>query len=92
VFCNCHDLSARTHVGDPSYATSLSFFGGRHMNHGAHGGGMAVCVDLTPALGRMANPQSLNSDRLTVQLFPAGANGQSRATVIRPQRVEIVII
>lgn len=28
VFANCHDLSPRTRLDHPSYATSVSFFGG----------------------------------------------------------------
>jgi tyrosinase len=33
VFVNCHELSLRTGLNDPSYATSVSFFGGEHVGH-----------------------------------------------------------
>lgn len=35
VFANCHDLSPRTRLDHPSYATSVSFFGGEHGEHHA---------------------------------------------------------
>jgi tyrosinase len=95
VFCNCHDLSPRTRLDDPSYSTSVSFFAGQHAGHGGGErgrGGVSVWVDLTPALARMAMPRSLRSDRLTVQLLPSCANSEANASSVRPRRVEIVVI
>ena len=37
VFANCHELSPRTRLNDPSYATSVSFFGGEHASHACGG-------------------------------------------------------
>jgi hypothetical protein len=97
VFCNCQELSPRTRIDDPSYATSVSFFGGEHASHAGGGfdrgpGGGAICVDLTPALGRLDHPRSLRADRLTVQLLPNCANGEANVSNIRPRRVEVVIV
>ena len=96
VFCNCPELSPRTRLNDPSYATSVSFFGREHGNHdgpAARGpGGASVYVDLTPTLARMDQPHSLRSDRLTVQLLPSCANGEAHVSNIRPRRVEVVIL
>jgi tyrosinase len=98
VFCNGHELSPRTKLDDPSYATSVSFFGREHAGHDAEpqargpGGGASVCVDLTPALARLDHPRSLRGDRLTVQLLPHCANGQANAANVRPRRVEVVIL
>jgi tyrosinase len=94
VFANCTDLSPRTQITDPTYATSMAFFGSEHARHGAAGAGDAangtsVCIDLTPSLARMP---SLRQDRLTVQLLPHCANTESNVSNIRPRRVEIVIL
>jgi tyrosinase len=97
VFCNCQELSPRTRLDDPSYTTSLSFFGGHHGGRGTgghHGGrtahGVSACIDLTPVLARMNGV--LRSDRLTVQLLPMCASSESRASAVRPRCVEIVVI
>jgi tyrosinase len=96
VFANCHDLSPRTRLDHPSYATSLSFFGSEHANHYAAGdhstAGMSMYVDLTPTLGRTGYPASLRSDRLTVQLLPHCSNSENNVSNIRPRRVEVVIL
>ena len=98
VFVNCHELSPRTRLNDPSYATSVSFFGGAHAGHGAEGGtvaasgGSSVYFDLTQALARMDHPRSLRSDRLTVQLLPNCANSEANVSNVRPRRVEVVIL
>jgi tyrosinase len=96
VFCNCHELSPRTRIDDPSYATSVSFFGGEHGSHAGggfdRGPGGAICIDLTQALGRLDHPRSLRADRLTVQLLPNCANGEANVSNIRPRRVEVVIL
>lgn len=96
VFCNCQELTPRTRLDHPSYATSVSFFGGEHGHHGAAAeprpGGSSVCVDLTPTLARMDHPQALASDRLTVQLLPHCANSESNVSNIRLRRVELVIL
>ena len=99
VFCNCHELTPRTGVDDPSYATSFSFFGGHDGNRGAgghsghgEGGEASLCVDLTPALARMDNPRSLRSDRLTVQLLPTCANREAELSAVRTRCVEIVVL
>jgi tyrosinase len=101
VFVNCHELSPRTGLNDPSYATSVSFFGGEHVGHdeaGARGqvqrsnGGGSVYVDLTQALARMDHPRSLRSDRLTVQLLPHCSSSEANVSNIRPRRVEVVIL
>ncbi|MEA2980774.1 MAG: tyrosinase [Alphaproteobacteria bacterium] len=94
VFVNCHELSPRTRLNDPSYATSVSFFGGEHASHGGAGerGGASVYVDLTQALARMDHPRSLRADRLTVQLLPNCANNEANVSNIRPRRVEVVIL
>jgi tyrosinase len=95
VFTNCHQLSPRTPLHDPSYTTSLSFFG-EHAHHDGSaarsGGGFSACVDLTPALARLAHPRSPRSDRLTVQLLPHCSNREARVSNVRPRRVEIVIL
>jgi hypothetical protein len=88
VFANCHDLSPRTRLDHPSYATSVSFFGGEHANHYAAGernaAGLSMYVDSTPTLARMDNPASLRSDRLTVQLLPhCSSNETTSATSVR---------
>ena len=99
VFVNCHELSPRTRLSDPSYATSISFFGGEHASHGGMGGqaergagGASMYVDLTQALARMDNPRSLRADRLTVQLLPNCSNTEANVSNIRPRRVEVVIL
>ncbi len=96
VFANCHDLSPRTRLDHPSYATSVSFFGSEHANHYAAGdrstAGMSMYVDLTPTLARMDHPASLRSDRLTVQLLPHCSNSETNVSNIRPRRVEVVIL
>ncbi len=54
VFVNCHELSPRTGLNDPSYATSISFFGGEHLGHVEaagrgqvpRGDGASVYIDL----------------------------------------------
>jgi hypothetical protein len=98
VFCNGRELSARSRLDDPSYATSVSFFGGEHGGHDGDalargpGSGSSVCVDLTPALGRLDHPRSLRGDRLTVQLLPHCANAEARVSNVRPRRVEVVIL
>ena len=101
VFANCHDLSPRTRLDHPSYATSVSFFGGEHASHGDAGergqversnGGASVYVDLTQALARMDHPRSLRADRLTVQLLPHCSNSEANVSNIRPRRVEVVIL
>jgi hypothetical protein len=96
VFVNCHELSPRTRLSDPSYATSVSFFGSEHANHGdagEHGpAGASMYIDLTQALARMDHPRSLRSDRLTVQLLPHCSNSEANVSNIRPRRVEVVIL
>jgi tyrosinase len=95
VFCNRQELSPQARLDDPSYSTSVSFFGSRHMGHGAGEPGPAgssVCVDLTPSLARMERPRHLRGDRLTVQLLPACANNEANVADIRPRRVELVIL
>jgi hypothetical protein len=94
IFANCHDLTPRTRLSDPSYATSVSFFGGEHASHGGAGapGGASVYVDLTPTLARLDQPRSLRADRLTVQLLPSCSNSQANVSNIRPRRVEVVIL
>jgi len=96
VFANCTDLSPRTPVSDPTYATSMAFFGSEHARHGAGGAsngtsanGTSVCIDLTPSLARMP---SLHLDYLTVQLLPHCANAETNVSNIRPRRMEIVIL
>ncbi len=96
VFVNCHDLSPRTRLNDPSYATSVSFFGGEHANHDGAGERSrrrpSVYVDLTQTLARMDHPRSLRADRLTVQLLPHCSNSEANVSNIRPRRVEVVIL
>ena len=95
VFCNGGDVTSRTRLSDPSYATSVSFFGSEHMRHGGGEGGhgaASVCVDLTPAFARMEQPRHLRSDRLTVQLLPHCTNSEANVSNIRPRRVEVVIL
>jgi tyrosinase len=96
VFTNCHALSPRTPIHDPSYTTSLSFFGGEHAHHddpsSSARGAMSACVDLTPALARMDYARGMRSDRLTVQLLPHCSNHEARASNIRPRRIELVIL
>ena len=96
VFCNCHDLTPSTRLNDPSYATSISFFGGEHAGHGAGGernaAGVSAYVDLTPTLARMDSARSLRLDRLNVQLLPVCDNGQANVSDVRPRRVEVVIL
>ena len=96
VFCNCQELNARTNLDDPTYATSLSFFGGEHGSHSGRTiergrGSASVCVDLTPALARL-DPPRLRADRITVQLLPQCLNSEVNVSNVRPRRVEIVII
>jgi tyrosinase len=94
VFTNCHEINPRTRLDDPSYTTSLSFFGGHHVGHEDNAGPLdaSVCVDLTPALARMDRPQSLRGDSLSVQMLPNCSNGEANVSNIRPRRVEIVIL
>jgi tyrosinase len=98
VFCNNQALSPRTRLDDPSYATSFSFFvghggrGARGAHAAAHGEGASICVDLTPSLARMEHPQSLRSDRLTVQLLPTCDNRKTELTAVRTRCVEVVIL
>ena len=98
VFCNCTDLSPRTRLSDPGYATSIAFFGSEHGNHAAENGvggtgTGTVCVDLTSTLAQMAQQQGgLSEDRLMVQLLPHCANTESNVSNVRPRRVEIVIL
>jgi tyrosinase len=94
VFCNSREVSVRTQLSDPGYATSVSFFGG---GHGDHGGedvprGASVCVDLTSTLARLDDPRVLRGDRLNVQLLPHCSNSEANVSNIRPRRVEIVIL
>jgi len=98
VFANCTDLTPRTQITDPTYATSMAFFGSEHAQHGGGAGGAAggssangssVCIDLTPSLARMP---SLHLDYLTVQLLPHCANTETNVSNTRPRRVEIVIL
>ena len=63
MFVNCHELSPRTGLNDPSYATSISFFGGEHVGHDEAGGrghsaamAASVYIDLTQALARLDHP------------------------------------
>jgi len=93
VFVNCHELSPRTRLSDPSYANSVSFFGGAHAGHGeAVAGGSSVYVDLTHTLARLDHPRSLRADRLTVQLLPSCSNSDANVSNVRPRRVELVIL
>lgn len=103
VFVNCSDLSPGTPLSDPSYVTSLSFFGAEHMMHagagGAHAahaqmgpGGACVSVDLTPALARMSRTKSFHDDKIVVQMMPVCAQGDAAGSIVRPRRVEIAII
>ncbi len=48
VFVNCHELSPRTGLNDPSYATSISFFGGEHLVHDEAGGGAGFSAAMAP--------------------------------------------
>jgi tyrosinase len=93
VFCNSKEISPRTQLSDPGYATSVSFFGG----HAGHGGdrasaGASVCVDLTAALARMEGQRALRGDRIDVQILPHCGNSEANVSNIRPRRVEIVIL
>jgi tyrosinase len=93
VFTNCHALSPSTPLYNPSYTTSLSFFGGAHAHGGEReSGAFSVCVDLTPALARMDHLQSMRADRLNVQLLPHCSSQESRVSSVRPRRVEVVIL
>jgi tyrosinase len=96
VFVNCHELTPRTRLDDPSYANSVSFFGNEHASHdGAieqSPRGASVYIDLTQALARMDHPRSLRADRLTVQLLPNCSNSEANVSNIRPRRVEVVIL
>ena len=40
----------------------------------------------------MDHPQSLRSDRLTVQLLPHCSSSEAHVSNIRPRRVEVVIL
>jgi hypothetical protein len=53
---------------------------------------MSMVVDLTQALGRLDDPQSLRADRLTVQLLPDCHSDEANVSNIRPRRVELVIL
>lgn len=94
VFTNCNQLSPRTPLYDPSYTTSLSFFGSEHARHdgGGREGGISACVDLTPTLARIDYPRGVRSDHLTVQLLPHCSNREAHVSNVRPRRVEIVIL
>jgi tyrosinase len=98
VFCNCEVLSPRVRLDHPNYATSLSFFSGRHRSqsllqpHARTGHAMGACVDLTPVLGRMSARQAMRMDRITLQLVPVCAAADARASAVRPRCVEIVVI
>jgi tyrosinase len=90
LFCNCQKLTSSTPIEDPSYVTSVSFFGGGHshdLRPGADGG--SVCVDLTSALARA---DRLTGDRLTVQFAPDCANREPNVSNTRPKRLEVVIL
>jgi hypothetical protein len=95
VFANCTDLSPRTQITDPTYATSMAFFGNEHAQHGGAASaagasnGTSVCIDLTPSLARMP---ALHLDYLTVQLLPHCASTETNVSNTRPRRVEIVIL
>jgi tyrosinase len=97
VFLNCQELSGRTLLSDPSYATSLSFFGGAHEGHEARaeagrGNDSAICVDLTQALSRLDHHRGMRADRLNVQLLPHCIDSEMNVANIKPRRVEIVIL
>jgi hypothetical protein len=101
VFCNRQELTPRTRLDDPGYATSFSFFPGHHGGqggaHDAHadadaGGGASLCVDLTPSIARLENPRQLRGDRLTVQLLPTCADKEAARSVVRTRCVEVVVL
>jgi len=100
VFCNRQELTPRTRLDDPGYATSFSFFAGHHAAggqgaHAAHaeaGGGASLCIDLTPSIARLDNPRHLRGDRLTVQLLPTCANLEASRSAVRTRCVEVVVL
>ena len=100
MFTNCVDLSPRTRLSDPTYTTSMAFFGSEHALHGEangsggiSGGAGSVCIDLTSTLAQMADREGgLREDRLTVQLLPRCESTETNVSNIRPRRVEIVIL
>ena len=77
-------------IDDQSYATSASFFGSEHAQHGGasgsgHGtstGGGSLCIDLSQTLARMGQPRGPRTDRLTVQLLPSGDSGEAACRAI----------
>jgi hypothetical protein len=93
VFANAEDLSARTRLDHPSYATSVSFFSGSHGQHSG-GPGYSVSVDLTPTLRRMARDRArgLQNNQVVLQMMPVCRGADSTASAVRPRRVEVVII
>lgn len=90
LFCNCQELTPQTPTDDPSYLTSMSFFGGEHSHDGGTGtSNGSACIDLAPALARA---DQLSSDRLTLQFAPNGMNNEPNVSNTRPKRVEVVIL
>ncbi len=103
VFCNRDGLSPATQLSDEHYVTSLSFFGIGHSHqspsnasaHSHHGHGAKrsapVCVDLTPCLSRIRDRSQFRDDKIVVQFMPVCQNG-TPGSVVRPRRVEVVVI
>jgi tyrosinase len=91
VFVNCENFSQRTQIGDPSYATSISFFSGEHARHNG-GYGPSVSVNLTPTLRKMNRIRLLQGDRVTLQLLPQCRGSDAAGSRVRARRVEVVVI
>jgi tyrosinase len=90
LFCNCQELTPRSSMDDPSYVTSVSFFGAQH-SHDSRTlvGGGSVCVDLAPALARA---ERLTGDRVTVQFLPSCSNNEPNVSNTRPKRLAVVVL
>jgi tyrosinase len=105
VFVNRGGADPRAGSGDPHYATTMSFFGAGHAEHGGadhnehightvSGGapGAASSIDLTQALSRLRGTRAFQSDRITLQLMPICPRADPRTSTVRPRRVEIAIL
>ena len=52
-----------------------------------------MCIDLSQTLARMGQPGGpRRTDRLTVQLLPSSGSGEPHACIVKPRRVEVVIL
>lgn len=95
VFINCKNPGIGTPIDDPSYVSTIGFFGDEHDNHGASGSetaGRSYSLDATETLARLSAVGAYNGTNIDVALVPFGIRGKTTNEVLRPAKIALIAI